>query len=412
MSYSSAIGIVELDSQRNPTRTLLLRGGGLPKMSGANWGGENVLPTSWYVGNPQEATQQVLVAKELPSQWSGEWRLTVLNRAPCSWDDGNGEIDVVSPGALWDILEDLARKGQRLRVTWAIASSSPGVISRTVVREGRIQHWDFRPTRSVDVEWQVTFSWVSRGVTQQRVVVAREVNIDTASSDLVSSMAATIAAINAKIVSQNQSIVGSVSTFTLGQLENLANAPLALTKSLVQSFTRITTGLAQIGAIAVDIATLPFNIANTAISFAKDSVAQALQFSDAIDRIPLEAQSVSTNVGELMRSFTYFAHVDDEAQATALAGQIAQQQLRGRFSRNPGGGEVGSNQLQGTTSGMLLGIRIVKQGDTPQSLSQHYYGTIDHDIDILRSNHLPWYQVALKPGSLLVIPVVSATQGP
>ena len=412
MSYSSAIGIVELDAYRNPTRTLSLRGGGLPRMGGANWGGENVLPTTWYPGNPTEATQQVLVAKEIPTTWTGEWRLTVINRAPCSWNDGSGEIDVSSPGSLWDIFEDLARKGQRLRVTWAIASSTDGVISRTVVREGRVSHWDFKPSRSVDVEWSVTFSWVSRGATQQRAVAAREADVESASSALVSSMAATIAAANAKIVSQNKNILSSASFFTLGQLETLANAPLAIVQSLVQNLTRITTGLSQIGAIAIDVATLPFSIANTVIDFAKDATDQALQFSDNLGDIPFEQASVSENVGDLMRSFTYFAAVDDEAQSCALAGQIAQQQMRDQFSRHPGGGEIGSNTLQGTRQGMILGIRVVKQGDTPQSVSQLYYGSIDHDIDILRANHLPWHQVSLTPGSLLVIPVVNATKGP
>jgi hypothetical protein len=412
VSYSSAIGIVELDSNRNPTRTLSLRGGGLPKMGGANWGGANVLPTTWYPGNSAEATQQVLVAKEIPSQWSGEWRLTVLNRAPCSYDDGTGEIDVASPGTLWDILEDLFRKGQRLRVTWVIASSTDGVISRTVLREGRAEHWDFRPARSVDVEWQCSFSWVSRGAVQLRAVTAREADVESASSALVTSMAATVAAINAAIVSQDANILGSASRFTLGQLENLANAPLALVQELTRNLTRITSGLAQVGAIALDVATLPFSIANTVISFAKDATDQALQFSDQVGQIPLEAASVSSNVADLMRSFTYFSGVDDEAQSTALAGQVAQQQLRDQLSRNPGRGEVGSNSLQASSQGTMLGIRVVKQGDTPQSLSQLYYATVDHDIDILRANHLPWYQVTLVPGTLLVIPVVNATKGP
>ena len=413
MSYSSSIGIVELDSSRNPTRTLSLRGGGLPKMGGANWGGANVLPTSWYPGNPGEATQQVLVAKEIPTQWSGEWRLNVLNRAPCSWDDGvGGEIDVISPGTLWDILEDLFRKGQRLRVSWVIASSTDGVISRVVMREGRCEHWDFKPTYATDVEWTCTFSWVSRGVTQMRAVAAREADVESATAALASAMAATVAKVNSKIISHDATILQSASRFTLGQLENLANAPLKIVQGLVQSLTRITTSLSQIGAIAVDVATLPFNIANTAISFAKDATDQALQFSDNVGRIPFEATSVSSNVADLMRSYTYFAAIDDEALSCALAAQVAQQQLRTRLSRNPGKGEVGSNQLQGSGQGMILGIRVVKAGDTPQSVAQLYYGTIDRDIDILKANHLPWYQVTLVPGSLLVIPVVNATQGP
>lgn len=412
MSYSSSVGIVELDSQRNPTRTLSLRGGGLPKMGGANWGGANVLPTTWYPGNPTEGTQQVLVAKEIPSQWSGEWRLNVINRAPCTWDDGSGEIDVSSPGSLWDILEDLCRKGQRLRVSWAIASSTDGVISRVVTREGRAEHWDFRPTYATDIEWSITWSWVSRGATQMRAVAAREADVESATAALASSMQACVDAVNAKIVSENALIMQSASTFTLGQLENLANAPLALAQGLVQNLTRITTGLSQIGAIATSIATLPFNIANTAIAFAKDSSDQALQFSDSLGRIPAEATTVSDSVTDLLQSFTYFSSVDDEAQSCAQAAIVAQQQLRTQLSRNPGKGEVDSNSLQGTGQGMILGIRVVKVGDTPQSLSLFYYGTVDKDIVILQANRLPWYQVTLDPGSLLVIPVVNATQGP
>lgn len=411
MGYSSSIGIVELDAQRNPTRTLSLRGGGLPKMGGANWGGENVLPTTWYPGNPTEATQQVLVAKEIPTQWSGEWRLTVINRAPCSWDDGTGEIDVSSPGTLWDILEDLGRKGQRLRVTWAIASSSDGVISRVVRREGRLLHWDFRPSYATDVEWTCTFSWVSRGVTQMRAVAAREADVESATAALASSMQATIDAVNAKIVSSNANVLQSASSFTLGQLENLANAPLAIAQSLVQNLTRITTGLSQVGAIAVDIATLPFNVANIAIAFAKDATDQALQFSDAVGDIPAEATTVSDSVADLLTSFNYFSSVDDEAQSCAQAAIVAQQQLRTALSRNPGKGEVASNTLQGSGQGVIIAMHVVKQGETPQTIAQLYYGTVDKDLPILQANHLPWYQVTLDPGTILVIPQINASQG-
>src|ERR1019366_6036956 len=207
-------------------------------MGEANWGGANVLPTSRYPGNPGEATQQVLVAKELPTQWSGEWRLNVLKRAPCSWKDGTGGNDVISPGTLWDILEDLVRKGQRLRVSWAIASSTEGVISRVVVREGRCAHWDFKPTYATDVEWTCTFSWVSRGVTQMRAVAAREADVESATAALASAMAATVAKVNSKIISHDATILQSASRFTLGQLENLANAPLKIVQGLVQSLTR------------------------------------------------------------------------------------------------------------------------------------------------------------------------------
>jgi hypothetical protein len=421
MAYTSTVTIEELDQSRAPQRTLILVGPGLPKM-GANWGFENVLPTTWYPGNPFEATQQVLVAKELPSDWEGEWNITRLNRFPSSFSDSSGAADVISPGFLVDVFEDMGRKGNRLRVTWIVdsqtqlgpnaspadqqaASSNDAAISRTIVREGRIKQFNAKYTRSTDVEWQVSFSWQSRGGTQQRVVATRDGNVDTASSALFAALTAAQLAV--------QNLLNEQATqSTLGQLEQLARYPLELLGAVNTQIENALFDIGNVAGIVTEFRNLPFNLASQVVDIANDIVGTANLFTDSFSRTPIEQQILSDQVSDQTRAQTDMGQIQDQLALVARQGASTQAQMRDAISTNPGRGNISSAQASGTTAGGLVAVRICKAGDTPQSVSRLYYGTIDHDIDILRANHLPWYQSSFDPGSLIVIPTISSTKGP
>lgn len=422
MSFTSTLTIEELDQSRSPVRTLTLQGPGLPRM-GANWGFENVLPTTWYPGNPGEATQQVLVAKELPSDWEGEWNLTRLNRFPSHFHDQTGiNADVFSPGFLVDAMEDLGRKGQRLRVTWSVASQTnvpagadaptrlaasqnDAAISRTVVREGRIKHFNAKYTRSTDVEWSISFSWQSRGATQQRVVATRDGNVDTAASALFAAMTAAQLAVGNLLAAQ-------ATQSTLGQLEQLAQAPLALLGQVNSVLEDKLFDIGNVAGLVTQFKNLPFNLANQVVDIAQDAVATTNLVGDSFTRKPIEQQILSDRVSDQTRGMTDLGSIQDMLAIVARQGVSTQAQMRQVTSANPGRGNVSSAQASATTPGSLLAVRVTRDGDTPQSLSRLYYGTIDHDIDILRANRLPWYQPTFERGSVLVIPQIASTQAP
>jgi hypothetical protein len=409
-SYTSKLTIDELKStDRSVSRSLVLVGGGLPAM-GASWGVESSVPTTWYPGNPQEATQQVLVAKEMPSSWEGEWRLTILNRAPCSFTDDSGANTVEGPGLLHDIFDDFQRKGQRLRVTWSVASDDAR-IARTIVREGRIRRFNAKYIRSTDIDWECEFVWASRGTTAQKVVASREASFDASAAALIAQANAAILAAVAHLHSSNPSINLSANQFTLGQLEQLANAPLAFVKGITNSLGRIVNNFTKLGDIVLQFARLPFSLANTVVSFAKDTVAQGNQFLDQVSLLPAELTMTSNNVADLTRSVTYFGQVGD---AVALANRQAQTtggQFRDAQTRGPGTGEVSVGTIGQKGDGGILAIHRTKVGDTPASIAMLFYGDPDRDVDILVANRLPWYQVTFDPGTLLVIPVVNAQKG-
>jgi nucleoid-associated protein YgaU len=417
VAYSNSLTIEELGQDGSPIRVLALKGPGMPKV-GANWGGESVVPTTWYVGNPDEATQQVLVSKELPTKWEGTWRLTMLNRTPCSLSDPSGLAglgpqeaeDVTSPGLLADTMDDMRRKGRLLRVTWTVASDTPGV-ARTILRLGRMTHFDAKYMLATDVDWECEWSWKSRGASQARVTSTRDDNVPSAATALSNAAQGAVVAAQSAIQASNPNVANSANRFTLGQLEQLAEAPVEFVDSIVASLNQAVEQFAQIAQLLVTVMAVPFQIANSAINFARNTVDLGNQFSDDLNRTPFEQCCTSDDVADLARSFRYFGQVDDAVLATNAQGEILQQQFRPTLSTNPGAGQVSSRSLGGSQERDFVAVRITKAGDTPVSLSVLYYGTPDRDVDILKANRLPWYQISFDPGSIVVIPVLQATNG-
>jgi hypothetical protein len=404
-SYSSALTIEELDSNRNVLRTLTLMGPGMPKM-GAEWAFENALVTTWYPGNSDEATQQVLVAKEIPSNWEGEWNLTRLNRRPQSFSDSSGQGQIVSPGALIDLVEDIGRKGLRLRVSW-LTDSSDANVARKVVREGRFKRFSAKYRTSIDVDWTMSFDWQSRGIQQARISNLGDPNIDNASANLTNSLYATQAALAALIAAQN-----NPTAFTLGQLEQIADYPLKLVGVLDGAIENGIFKFAQVSGIVTQFKNLPYNFASQAVGTAGDMIAACNEFTDAISQQPVEKQVLDDQIANMTRARSDIGAAEDATMLAARAAQLAQSQLRDVKSTNPGGGMQSPVSSSGGRQGTVYGVRLTKSTDTPQSLSQLYYGTVDHDIDILRANNLPWHQVTFEAGSIIIIPVITTNTGP
>lgn len=372
---------------------------------GASWAMRVIVPTTWYPGNGDEATQQVLGPQEMPSKWTGEWRRTMLGQSPCLFaSTGGSQTPVVNPIDLMNIVESMARAGQLLRVVWLVQSDQ-GLSSQQgrLVREGRISELSFKPTRVQDIEWEVEFTWKGRGKTTARVTSTRGNTINSDSAAYLNKLNKLIAAnTRASFAKFNPS------AFSLGQLEALASFPTQLTDGLARSVQQLTGQVGQVIAIAATLTSQPTSVANRAIDLARNTVAQANQFYDTLSQIPIEllvkSPGTQSKLADLLRATKVFGAQSDAARDLARSGQQFTAKLQQQAQSSANVGRVSPTRL--TDPNQIERVYITRNGDTPQTVSQNFYKTPDHAVDILRANRLPWYTPTFSPGKILIIPVL------
>ena len=401
--FSSSLVILELDSAAGQQpRQLTLKGPSLPFM-GANWGSKQIVITTWYQGNGDEATQQVLGPQETPTRFSGEWRRTMLGKAPAQYSDEVGHIDdVVDPQILRDALEAIMRGGMLCRVTWAVQGSNDNDPSSSgkIVREGRITSCDFKHTRIQDIAWEAEFAWKSRGATAPRVSSVRGNTVNADSAAFIATLNALLAAAQ---LAQLQKF--NPSALTLGQLEAVASYPSQVANSLARQVQSLTSSAGQLVQIATTLASQPVQVANRAVDLAQNTVDQANNFKDELGQIPYEGQTTKTKVADLIRSAVSFSTQSDLAQTTARAGEAFARKLQQQFQSTNNKGNNDPTTLADPNS--VEQVYITKDGDTPQRVSVRYYKTPDHAADILRCNRLPWHLPVFPTGKILIIPALN-----
>jgi hypothetical protein len=405
--YGSTLLVEELDARTGSTRrSVELVGPGLPHM-GASWKSAMKVVTTWYAGNGDEATQQVLGPRELPSQWDGEWHQTMMVSAPSTYtpSDGSGPQQIVNPMDLVSALESIWRSGLRLRVTWAVSSGDgdPGKNGK-IVREGRAVEWDLKPDRWQDVSWQVTYEWLGRGSrAAPKLTQVRAGSTNTESAALQAKLQALIAAqVNAQLYNQRPTFLN------MGQLERLASAPTALVNQVATQVQRISASVGQAVSVAQTAALQPISVQQRAAQLGRDAVSQAHVMSDQLGRIPYELQTnrvTATSVLLAARQYAQFRDKADDVAAAGLAYALKLQQQRQAAALS---GKLASGRNSGPET--VAQVYVARDGDTPQLVSQRAYGSPDHAVDILRNNRLPWHTPTFTPGQILIIPALSATQ--
>lgn len=397
-SNSSTLVVQELLDDGAQGRSVELRGSGLP-FRPASWKASQRVVTTWYPGNP-EGAQQVLGPQEMPSEWEGMWRRTLLGRTPAMLVDGGSSQPIVFPSTLRELFDDIRIRGRRLRVVWS-STDGAGTQIAPIVREGRLAEFESPVDRQDDIAWRMRFDWAGRGGAQQRVVATRGGGLASAVTGVqAASDAATAAAVQAQLVARKASVPLGPTRFSLGQLEQLVDAPNKLLTGYTRSLTQLTSQLNQVAGIALKARALPAQLANTAIAFARNSVALANQFHDALARRPAELNALSTQLADLTRSTTYFW------QATDAAHQVAAASARLRKSVTSSSLRAGT---QSTTT--TLKVHVVKQGETLSSIAVFYYGNPDEAWQIARANRLPWTTTNKFPRRTLIIPVLSSSDG-
>jgi len=396
---ASTLTIEELTGKK---RRLVLKGSGLPRQ-GAGWASRTVVATRWNPGNP-DATQHVLSPQEMPSDWQGEWNTNRLVVAPCEFIDSGGLHEVALAYQLAEALDSIRLGGQLLRVTWintATRFSSAGRISSRdelrITRVGRITEFEPRYRTLDDVQWSVTFEWSGRGLALAPTLEFRGEDLIAAAR---TAMAALDGAVRAVFVEEflKRRTVDSISTFSLGSLESMATAPLAIVESFGRSAQQVTNRLKHVGDLVLQVRDLPAAIAGHVLDVATNAVSVANQFVDEAGRRGPEQMANTSRVAVLARTAAYYGRAQTQAElvsasSLALARQARQRRVAGA---TPTGNEAGPNDV--------LAIIVPREGETLLQIAMRYYGT-DLSAELARANGLPAYTVLPPERTPIIVPV-------
>lgn len=405
---SSSLVIEELTGAK---RRLELRGAGLP-FQGAAWGGTTTLATSWNPGNP-EATQHVLGPQEMPSDWEGEWNTTRLVAAPCLFSESGGAPQsVVFASTLMEVLDDFRRQANLLRVTWAeekeLKTTAANVTTQTfrVVRVGRIEEANFRVDRQDDVKWKATFVWVGRGEARKPAANRSENLLATLRRSITEANAAASKILLDDLRSQ-QAREDFVTPFTLGQLEALVDAPLALADSFARFANSVTNRLKTLGDILVKVRDLTPALLGRAVDVATNAVAVSNQFVDEISRAGAETYTTQTKVSNLTRAASYYGRTQRQADlvAEACSNLVRKAQMRRSVS------VTSSSRSTKAQPQEIIAVHVPRAGDTMISIARRYYGNAELAGPLSRANGLPLSTVE-PPRAPIIIPSKDVLEQP
>lgn len=402
---SSTIIIEELTGAK---RKVELRGAALP-FQGAAWSTQLRLTSTWNSGNNTEATQHILGPIELPSEWEGEWNSTRLISTPSYFHDGEGSSGtaITRASTLRDVLDAIFYVGGLLRVVWITGEQGEGrykVPERRIQRLGRATLWKFSHQRADDIAWTTTFDWSSRGKRTQRVVAFRSENMQADIRAALVALGELQAAVDsAAIVSKRRDVKNSASTFTLGDLEALADGPSKLLRDFARLGNSITDRMNRIGGLLLKLRGTPADLLGQAIDVATNAIAVSNQFVDAMSRPAPETLSTQNKISNMLQATSYYDGATTQAEAVADANVKLARTLRKRRNANTAGTDGASAE-----AGDVLAVHIARDGDTFASISTKYYDTPDHGEAIAVNNGLAAYQIEVERGSVIIVPNLSA----
>ena len=409
---TSAITIEELTGKK---RRLYLIGGGLP-LKGAAFTSATVVSTSWNNGNP-EATQQVLTAQELPSDWQGVWRTPQLLTAPCVFDDPEGHHQIGLAFELKQVVDNMRLAGQLLRVTWVneiqrlnVDGTSGQLDSHKEVRLGRLVEFDAKYSTLDEIQWSATFEWTSRGGQSQKSVEFRGEDLIAATRDAMQKQDAVSKAVSEARLRALQADgfrrKNYANQFTLGQLEQVANAPLDIVDSFATAANSVSNRMQKLGDIILQVRDIPAALAGKAFDVATGAVGTATSFCDRISQKGPEQQVAGSKLSTLTRTASYFSGVQTQAQLMEASNNTLAQQARRRRSMLAGTSNAPANYPK---SGDVMTVHLPRDGETMSSIADKYYKA-DLGAELSKANGLPAYTVKPPRRMALIIPTRSVLE--
>lgn len=389
----SSILIEELTGRK---RQLTLVGGGLP-FQGANWSTEHAITTTWNPGSPV-AVQHVFGPQEMPSDWEGEWNTTRLIKAPPLWVDGGPERTLVLADDVYRAMNALVASGQLLRVTWVAAEN------RRFARYGRLQKLDPKFDRADDIKWSATFAWIGRFDAAVAVVQSDQ----GASAARALALAATDAQSrieSAAFISANPKVPLSATTFSLGQLEQLADAPLQTAKSFARAGESIVNRVNAVAGIIEKVRDVPYEVVQQFVDVAIEAVGTSNRFVDAMSRESYESWTTRNTLSSLLRAATYYSSSQEGAEILAEKAMTAARDAQKRRTADQ---RAGSDPRSLTGAGDILKIILPKAGETLTTIAIREYRQ-DLSFELARANGLPGDTVT-PPRISLIIPTLAVLQ--
>lgn len=363
-----------------------------------------LLSTAWNPGNP-EATQHVLGPQEVPSDWDFEWNTTRIIRTPVTVNDPERgtEFTIFRAHQLARLLEDIFRGGSLLRVSWISNAANQSQPSPRQSRIGRAQTWDFNFARPDDIEGRISFAWIGRGEDQPKASAIR-------GEDVLASIQAAINAANAAANAVANSVLRNpdrnqqpgADTFTLGQLEAIANGPLELVDNFARQANSVSNRLKRLGDLIITVKETPAAIAGRLVDVANNGVSVATSFADQISREGPETQALRNKVNTLTRTASYFSGAQTQADLMADAMERVAEAARRRQSSLVA--TAGSSRRQDKTrQDDNFKVHIPRNGETMAIIAQRYYGSPDLGDELAVVNGLPGYTIT-PPRIPIIIP--------
>lgn len=397
-----AASTVIIEERSGRRRRVELVGGALP-LQGANWSGLQLLATNWNPGN-REATQHVLGPQEVPSAWDFEWNTTRINRTPVQVSDPERavEFQIVQADTLARLLEGIFMGGALLKVTWISNARRGNTSSPRQSRIGRAETWDFNFIRPDDIEASIQFVWIGRGEEQPKASDIRGEDLLAVTQEAINAAnAATDAVKKDAIVSTNRRDP-SATTFSLGDLESIANGPRELVDSFARSANRISSKMRRIGELINTVKETPAAILGRLVDVANNGVAVSNQFVDQLTREGPETQATRNKVNTLTKNSAYFSNVQTQAEFMAsVYERVAEAARRRRGGILPVAGDS-RNQDQ-TRVDDTLHVHLPRPGETMLTIAQKFYGVPDLADELAVANGLPAYTI-IPPKIPIIIP--------
>jgi len=412
-SVGSSLTIDEFSGSRNWSLTLI--GAGLPHQ-GAGWGTENRIPTDFYPGNFARGTQQVIGPKEPPSHWNGIWRRTLLSRSPATITPGGQSQQTGTPSDLADFFDQLVLGGALLQVTWTATKyeydhgQQGAAQSYQIVRQGRVKKFEYFPLTLDDWKWEVEWTWVGRGGSQQKAVSARD-------SDSSSAAAAVQAAITDALedtgdtsddAADDPLVPFSALPTTLGLYETLGAGFFGLSFGFNASLVTLQASFGLSVSLGFSATVSTSQSAGSLLSVSVDCTDTCDAFTDSVGEMPFEVMSASDDASDQCYAAAAAATQVAAAWNVAQAAQAAAAKARILASQNPGGGAKGAQQTSSTGAGQTLGAWTTRAGDTPMSVARKWYGNPDRALELLQANHLPLGTPSFVPGTVLMVPILGS----
>lgn len=323
---------------------------------------------TYYAGNPV-GTVQVLGSQEEPTTINGQWKDRFIQTTDFTGAlitnsgqailDGKAVSDVKS---LVKVVEDFRRKGQLLEIRWD-EHVRRGILTKFVAKWQNIH----------DVEWEVQFTWISRGEDEAPPTFS-EVDQQSVSSDLSAASAAALAS-----MTPPASVPASVSAFS--SLESLESE---ITASTLEAQSTVAKTVSQ--------ATSPIDAAYRMLAVLQRAVNAAQATMDftqqQVDRAVIGKPISTVPLGQTLVASLYLRQLRTDSRRHRSVALRSQDAMRDKIT------------LRSAPT-----VHIVRQGEDLRDVAIQFYGNADD-----------WRRIALfngfggafvSPGTQILVPAAS-----